>query len=648
MKYPTIIIAIMVLAGCGGSRDASTGDADRAAMGGGAARNATVLNSAADEFAPVLAADGRSCLVTSTRGHEAGMRVISPEFARGEAIYAVTRSGDAATGDAAASTGATQAPWLLALDEAARWSAATSAAPGRFDQVNTGAPVIDADAGRVYFSGTYRAEGDGGADIWSLPWPVPPESDPIAFPEQQPRNESALNSPWWDAQPALSADGETIVFASDRVEATPSARDTGRRAPQLWIARRTGEGWSAPALLPAPVNSGTSEMSPHFGADGWLYFATKRWPDAGWEIARARMSDADGGWSVPERLGAPYNSPEDDVFPFLSADRMQLLFASNRPGGKGGYDIWFAEMAYCVPLDVLVQLRDSDGAAAKPGAGILLEVIESATGRVVLRETTGDDGHLRAQCLRVGTDYIVRPTAKSCYLDAADVPFTTPMPADLGDGVTLAIDLRRLELPEFHVVSDSIPFFVTGYWYPNTTAELKRLRERREAGELPTANFIDLGDYDYDAAARRVDQWFDNLYASIDRMLVPMLDSCYGAADTLVLFVQGYVDPRGLSWGKFDETQEVRTLRAVVRPGTVMSGQDGNVKLSHLRASYAMEMIDRAMEKYSDRYRFLRAQRRIRYQCDGGYIGASESGEVNDPLKRKFTVTVEVKRRVGG
>ncbi len=642
MRYSNfpIVVSLFLLIGCGGG-DRAVDSAPPPTPGVGAAVNASVLNSAQDEFAPVLLADGSSVLVTSTRSQYERSRVLSPEFLYGEAVYSVTRM---------VPTAAAGAPTAgLELDRAGEWTTAALFHPPVLDRVNTGAVAIDAHAGRLFVSGTYRIAGDGGADLYELPWPAVTSEDAMSV--------AALNSPWWDAHPAISPDGGTIIFASDRIAAEPSVKDTGRRAPQLWIARR-GEGgtWSVPTLLPAPVNSGTAEISPHFGSDGALYFATKRWPEAGFEIVRSHPLE--GGWSQPERLGAPYNSSHDDVFPFLSSDRMNLLFASNRPGGAGGYDIWFAEMKYCVPLEVVVRLTDAGGEAmrATPGAGVALEIVATTTGEVVVKDVTGIDGILRMQCLDVGTNYAVRPTSKNCYQNFGGAEFTTPMPDNIGEGVRIAIDLQRLTLPAFHVVTDSIPFFVTGYWYPNTTAELARLRGRIAGGtELPTANFIDTSDYDYDTAAERVDRWFGDLYAAIDRMLVPMLDSCYGAADTLIIFVQGYVDPRGLAWGKFDEKEEVRTLSEVIVPGAIMQRQEGNVKLSHLRAFYAMQMIDRAMDQRSERYQFLRGRQRVRYQCDGGYIGFGEtgstSGPVNDPLKRKFTVTVEIRsaaRDAGG
>jgi serine/threonine protein kinase len=47
-------------------------------------------------------------------------------------------------------------------------------------------------------------------------------------------------------------------------------------------------------------------------------------------------------WSVPENLGPEINTEFDEMTPFLSADGLQLYFASNRPGGEGDSDLYIA------------------------------------------------------------------------------------------------------------------------------------------------------------------------------------------------------------------------------------------------------------------------------------------------------------------
>ncbi len=50
-----------------------------------------------------------------------------------------------------------------------------------------------------------------------------------------------------------------------------------------------------------------------------------------------------GTWSVPVNLGTSVNSTYREVTPHLSFDKKRLYFASNRPGGIGGMDIYFVE-----------------------------------------------------------------------------------------------------------------------------------------------------------------------------------------------------------------------------------------------------------------------------------------------------------------
>lgn len=52
-----------------------------------------------------------------------------------------------------------------------------------------------------------------------------------------------------------------------------------------------------------------------------------------------------GEWTKPTALGPTVNAPgSNNQQPHLSADGRYLFFSSNRPGGKGGYDLWVASM----------------------------------------------------------------------------------------------------------------------------------------------------------------------------------------------------------------------------------------------------------------------------------------------------------------
>jgi hypothetical protein len=47
-------------------------------------------------------------------------------------------------------------------------------------------------------------------------------------------------------------------------------------------------------------------------------------------------------WGVPRRLGPTVNTPFHDGILSISADNRTLYWSSDRPGGLGGFDIWYA------------------------------------------------------------------------------------------------------------------------------------------------------------------------------------------------------------------------------------------------------------------------------------------------------------------
>jgi hypothetical protein len=95
--------------------------------------------------------------------------------------------------------------------------------------------------------------------------------------------------------------------------------------------------WEEPQLLPGQINEPPDNYEPTLSADGrTLIFARGRaQKNADLFVAQR---DA-GGWSAPQPLPA-LNTPFDELGPELSRDGRLLFFYSNRPGGRGGYDLW--------------------------------------------------------------------------------------------------------------------------------------------------------------------------------------------------------------------------------------------------------------------------------------------------------------------
>lgn len=150
-----------------------------------------------------------------------------------------------------------------------------------------------------------------------------------------PREFAAINTPDGDAIDAhVYGAGQRLIFYSSRTN--------GVGGYDLYVSFREDGAWGVPTNLGTPVNSAADDCSPCVSADGgMLLFASNRdvgGSQGGHNIYRCRLGQ-DGKWGRPERLGI--NSADwNDRDPALSRDGLSLYFASDRQGGRDGYDIW--------------------------------------------------------------------------------------------------------------------------------------------------------------------------------------------------------------------------------------------------------------------------------------------------------------------
>ena len=100
--------------------------------------------------------------------------------------------------------------------------------------------------------------------------------------------------------------------------------------------------WSAPLNLGAVVNSPFNDAGPAISKDGLsLYFGSDR-PGGfgGFDIWISQRAGLEAPWDSPINLGAVVNTSGIENVPALSRDEHWLFFNSNRTGGFGGNDIW--------------------------------------------------------------------------------------------------------------------------------------------------------------------------------------------------------------------------------------------------------------------------------------------------------------------
>lgn len=134
----------------------------------------------------------------------------------------------------------------------------------------------------------------------------------------------------WDSTPALSADGRTMYFASNR--------EGGFGGTDLYSATRDGRGrWGNVRNMGPDINTHGNEMFPYSSIDGSLYFSSDGHPGfGGLDLFRAERRE---GKLVVDNMGSPINSNDDDFGLFLFSPT-KGFFTSNREGGSGDDDIY--------------------------------------------------------------------------------------------------------------------------------------------------------------------------------------------------------------------------------------------------------------------------------------------------------------------
>jgi hypothetical protein len=146
---------------------------------------------------------------------------------------------------------------------------------------------------------------------------------------------------WSNADPHFSPDGEVVYFISNRPDdGQAAARDTHH----AWMAPLQADGsWGEARRLPAPINlAGVDTWSPAVAASGNLYFGADRpGTRGGSDLWVARPTG--GGYQAPENLGAAINSAAHEVEPWIAPDESYLIFSAlRRPEGAGSYDLYLS------------------------------------------------------------------------------------------------------------------------------------------------------------------------------------------------------------------------------------------------------------------------------------------------------------------
>lgn len=144
-----------------------------------------------------------------------------------------------------------------------------------------------------------------------------------------------INSASLEYLPSLSVDGSELIFTR-RVSGTNE---------DFFIAKKEKNGWGVAEPADGKINTPQSEAAQTLSADGeWMIYSANGRMDSYGNYDLYMAQHTAEGWVDTYHFGLGINTDQWEAQPSLSPDRKDLYFASRRPGGYGGIDIYVSHL----------------------------------------------------------------------------------------------------------------------------------------------------------------------------------------------------------------------------------------------------------------------------------------------------------------
>lgn len=261
------------------------------------------------------------------------------------------------------------------------------------EQPSKGAINISQDGQWVIFAGNFPGTGYGDFDLYISHKTQDGWSDPVNMGR-------SINTEYWESSPSLSSDKRTLYFSSNR----PS----GFGGNDLYVSHLTADGkWTKAVNLGRAVNTKGDELAPLIHADNEsLYFTSSGLPGYGGSDLFMTKRKGDTSWSVPQNLGYPINTIDNEGSLFVAADGVTAYYASDRSDSRGDLDLYrFTLRPEVRPLKTLyVSGKIVDSSKNSPGLEADFQLVDNGTQQMVSQSRSSNTGDYLVT-LPAGKDY---------------------------------------------------------------------------------------------------------------------------------------------------------------------------------------------------------------------------------------------------
>jgi outer membrane protein OmpA-like peptidoglycan-associated protein len=262
---------------------------------------------------------------------------------------------------------------------------------------------------------------------------------------------------------------ELVYFVSDR--------PGGKGGMDIWYTYFDAKKkiYKAPRNAGPIINTVGDEITPTYDINNrTLYFSSDGFPGLG-ELDIFQTIGEIKAWSVPENLGAPYNSSADDLY-YAKGKKEGAkngFFVSNRKGGTNLLnetccdDIYEFKEPEFVPLVVKGEVTEvsSDSTIKKTGflsnTPVSLYKIQKDGSEHLIKSTTTDNKGVYSFQLEKGNNYKVIVEKNSYFTKRMELSTVSVVKPD-----TLTLDLAVKKIPKEAIV-------ITNIYYESGKAELR-------------------------------------------------------------------------------------------------------------------------------------------------------------------------------
>jgi Tol biopolymer transport system component len=318
----------------------------------------SIVNTAGPEYSPVITIDGSALFFTTKRMRTDSSNARYINIANGqhyEDIYVSYRDKD----------GKWSTPSYLSFCQPRTNDASMSVSPDG----QTVFVYKDVNQGDVYYS----------------------KLEDTTFVSIDPFPADEINSEFHESHATISPDGNYIYFVSDR--------EGGLGGKDIYRLKKLPNGeWSKALNLGEPINSEFDEDAPFLGADNNTMFYSSNGTNSmgGYDIFVSQMNESEQ-WSVPENMGYPLNSYDDDIFYTTTADGLTGFYSSDKLNGQGDKDIYIVETENSYVKNVAIFsgfILTQDNSMIPKGITIHVTDLTDATPTKIYRPRRRDGGYV--------------------------------------------------------------------------------------------------------------------------------------------------------------------------------------------------------------------------------------------------------------